>query len=156
MQPGGLERIYYDCPIYYLTLVAYDRKHLLANGEVHAALITFAVRAADYGVAVGRYVIMPDHIHLFAAFTPESVVLSAWIKSLKNSLSKSLRSREARTPHWQKGFFDRVIRKEESYAANWDYVRNNPVRAGLVTGPDEWPFQGQICDLTLDQKSGRS
>src|SRR6185369_3200637 len=85
---GRFERIYYDCPIYYLTLVAYDRKHLLANGEVHATLISFAERAPDYGVSVGRYVIMPDHIHLFAAFTPESIALSKWIKSLKNGLSK--------------------------------------------------------------------
>jgi hypothetical protein len=26
---------------------------------------------------------MPDHIHLFAAFGPESVSLSIWVKSLK-------------------------------------------------------------------------
>jgi putative transposase len=156
MQPRRLEGIYYECPIYYLTLVAYNRKHLLTNGEVQAALVSFAERALDHGVAVGRYVIMPDHIHLFAAFAPESISLSAWIKSLKNSLSKSLRLRGARTPHWQKGFFDRVLRKGETYAANWDYVRNNPVRAGFVTEPDDWLFQGQICDLTLDQKNGRS
>jgi REP-associated tyrosine transposase len=156
MQPGRLEDVYYDCPIYYLTLVISGRKHLLANGEVHAALVAFTEQAPIYGVAVGRYVIMPDHIHLFAAFTPESIALSKWIKSLKNSLSKTLRSRGARTPHWQKGFFDRVLRKEESYAANWDYVRNNPVRAGLVDQPEHWPFQGQIHDFTLDQNNGRS
>jgi REP element-mobilizing transposase RayT len=156
MQPRRLEGIYYDYPTYYLTLVACNRNYLFANSEVHASIIAFAERAVDHGVSVGRYVMMPDHIHLFAAFAPESISLSDWIKSLKNSLSKCLRSTGHRPPHWQKGFFDRVLRGEESYGLKWEYVRNNPVRSGYVDQPDDWPFQGQICDLTLDQKNGRS
>jgi putative transposase len=50
-------------------------------------------------------------------------------------------------PHWQKGFFDHILRNEESYCGKWSYVRENPVRAGLVKNWQEWPFVGEIFDL---------
>jgi hypothetical protein len=36
------------------------------------------------------------------------------------------------------------MRSSESYAERWEYVRCNPVRAGLVSKPDDWPYQGEI------------
>ena len=44
-------------------------------------------------------------------------------------------------------FFDHLIRHGESYAQKWEYVRQNPVRAGLVHLADEWPWQGEIVRL---------
>ena len=147
MRLQRLNRVYKDYPIYYLTLTSHDRKWLFANREVHQAFVTFGERAIDYGVAVGRYVLMPDHIHLFAAFGPNSINLSQWIKSLKNSISKCLRQRGTPSPHWQKDFFDHVLRSDESYKDKWEYVRLNPVRADLVDKADDWEFQGVICQL---------
>jgi hypothetical protein len=45
---------------------------------------------------------------------------------------------------WQKSFFDHVLRSDESAAEKWEYVRQNPVRAGLVASADEWPYAGEI------------
>ncbi len=90
---------------------------------------------------------MPDHLHLFVTFTPEGVSLSDWVKSLKNTLSKSWRSAGIPAPHWQKGFFDHLMRSADSYAEKWAYVAANPVRAGLASTPDAWPYQGSIHDL---------
>jgi hypothetical protein len=54
----------------------------------------------------------------------------------------------ARTlPFWQRGFFDRIIRNSESYSAKWDYVCENPVRAGLIQLIEKWPFQGEIVSI---------
>jgi len=114
---------------------------------VHDAFIQFGLRASDYRVWVGRYVIMPDHIHLFAGFGPESTSVSTWMKSLKNAISKILRNADFRGPHWQKGFFDHVIRSEESYNEKWLYVRDNPVRTGLVRSAEDWPYAGEISNL---------
>jgi REP-associated tyrosine transposase len=61
---------------------------------------------------------------------------------LKQVLSKALGAGSAEL--WQPGFFDHVLRSDESYAQKWEYVRENPVRAGLVMTADEWPFQGEI------------
>lgn len=156
MAPKRLLWIYSDSPIYFLTLVAHGRKRLFANPNLHAMFMAFAARSVDYGVAVGRYVLMPDHLHLFAGFAPDSIPLSDWIKSLKNTLSKCLTLQGVRAPHWQKGFFDHVLRSDESYDEKWHYVKNNPVRAGLVIDAAEWQFQGEICDLQLGDDHRRS
>jgi len=50
-------------------------------------------------------------------------------------------------PALAEGFFDHVLRNEESYEEKWHYVRENPVRAGLVKDREEWPFWGEIFDL---------
>ena len=47
-------------------------------------------------------------------------------------------------PIWQKGFFDHLLRSEESYDEKREYVLNNPIRAGLVQKPDDWDYWGYI------------
>ena len=96
---------------------------------------------------MGRYVLMPNHLHLFVALSPVACPLQDWMKSLKNALSKALRRRGIESPHWQKGFFDHVLRSQWSYGEKWTYVQFNPVRAGLVTRAEEWPYQGEIGPL---------
>ena len=93
--------------------------------------------------------IMPDHIHLFAAFSPESPDLWKWVKALRGDLSKILREDEGEGTHWEKDFFDHVLRSEESYREKYEYVQQNPVRAGLVKRPEDWPYQGEIHRLVF-------
>ena len=135
--------------MYYITACTYNRRRILDRPPctMHSFNLQFGLRAPEYRVWIGRYVIMPDHIHLFAGFRPESISVSAWIKSLKNATSKTLRKGGFHGPHWQKGFFDHVIRSQESYDQKWLYVRDNPVRAGLVRSADEWPYSGEIANL---------
>jgi len=83
---------------------------MLAQPIVNDAFIAFAIRAPKYRVAVGRYVLMPDHIHLFVRFAREAIPLSKWVKSLKNAISKVLRKATFLAPHWERDYFDRVIR----------------------------------------------
>ena len=45
---------------------------------------------------------------------------------------------------WQKGFHDHKFRTPESESRKWEYACLNPVRAGLVKRPEEWPFGGEI------------
>jgi transcriptional regulator of aromatic amino acid metabolism len=55
----------------------------------------------------------------------------------------------ATAPLWQREFFDHLLRSEESYDQKWNYVRDNPVRAGLVLNASEWSFAGEIDHLRL-------
>ena len=71
---------------------------------------------------------------------------------LKNVASKTLRSQAIATPHWQKGFFDHVLRTAESYEQKWHYVRENPVRAGLAKRWEDWPYRGEIFALEYRAK----
>lgn len=45
---------------------------------------------------------------------------------------------------WQADFWDTQLRRHESYATKWNYVRNNPGRAGLSVRPEDWPYQGEL------------
>lgn len=103
----------------------------------------------DFGVAVGRYVILADHLHLFVAL-PLDVKLSEWVGTLKQVLARSVERSGSSDPVWQGGFLDHVLRSNESYAQKWTYVRENPVRAGLVKSADDWPFRGEIVDIYYD------
>lgn len=47
-------------------------------------------------------------------------------------------------PLFQRDCWDRQLRNGESYSNKWQYVRNNPVRKGLVADADGWPFQGEM------------
>jgi REP element-mobilizing transposase RayT len=134
-------------PIYFVTACTAARCRVLADEAIHRSVVTFAVAGNERGAFVGRYVIMPDHIHLFVMINPEAMTLSAWMKSLKNHLSKQLRSQGVPAPHWQKGFFDHVLRSGESYEEKWQYVLQNPVRAGLVSKPEDWLYQGEVNAL---------
>ena len=145
--PRRLSHIFpcYDPPLYFVTFNINGRRNVLANGAVHVAFVEFARAGAARGISVGRYVIMPDHIHLFVHGGLE-FSLKQWIRLLKRKLSESL---VAVPPHWQEGFFDHLIRHRESYSVKWEYVRQNPVRAGLAAKPEEWPWQGEIVPLAV-------
>ena len=141
-----LDRIFAPSPIYFVTSCSFERKPILAAREVHETFEGFISRADQHGAYVGAFVIMPDHLHLFVALAQDQN-LSAWMKSLKNAISKALRKSGVSPPHWQKGFFDHVLRSDESYAQKWEYVRENPVRAGLVERSAVWPYAGELWRL---------
>jgi REP-associated tyrosine transposase len=128
--------------IVFITVCSEKRKTILARSDVHELLID-AWRQAD-GWLVGRYVIMPDHIHLFCApgglDAPE---LKRWVQYWKTMASRTW-PRPDEHPIWQKSFWDTQLRHGESYSSKWDYVRMNPIRAGLCVAPDDWPFQGEM------------
>jgi len=128
--------------IVFVTVCAKKRKSIFARADVHA-LILDTWKHADAWL-VGRYVIMPDHIHVFC--TPgrwDSPELKRWVQYWKARASK-IWPRPAEHPVWQKSFWDTQLRRDESYSAKWNYVWNNPIRAGLCVSPDDWQFQGEM------------
>ena len=150
-RPPRLEPLYSSVrPFYFVTFATHNRLALLARREIHDVFRLFCERAEEQDVAVGRYVIMPDHVHLFVAIPATGITLSKWVHALRTVLGKELLRLGMQKPHWQEGFFDHVLRSAESYAQKWDYVRMNPVRAGLVSNPEDWPYQGEIVRIPLD------
>jgi putative transposase len=137
-------------PFYFVTFNTYKHLPMLARREVHEVFCSFCRCAIERNVAIGRYVLMPDHVHLFVALPPEGITLAQWIQALRSVIGKKLLGLGFQKPHWQEGFFDHVLRSNESYSQKWDYVRMNPVRAGLISAPEDWPYQGEIIRLPFD------
>lgn len=52
-----------------------------------------------------------------------------------------------KTWHWQSDCWDTQMRCGEQYRKKWEYVRQNPVRAGLVQRAEDWPWQGELSVL---------
>ncbi|MDQ3198581.1 MAG: transposase [Verrucomicrobiota bacterium] len=149
-RPPRLDRIFqaYDSPLFFVTFCTRRPRKIEPLEVAHAAFLAYCGRARDaFNVAVGRYVIMPDHAHLFVQGDLR-FRLEPWVGGLKRAISVSL-GRGPTKPLWQPGFFDHLLRNEESYGQKWDYVRENPARAGLVERPEDWPFQGEI--VTIDR-----
>ena len=151
-----LERVWIDFPIYYVTTCVDNRKAVLARNEA-AQILAGEWRAAHrrHGWAVGRYVIMPDHVHFFCRGEIGAKTLSEFVGNWKSWTSRRIhalewpRSTPSATTLWQREFFDHVLRSNESYSEKWNYVRNNPVRARLVSSADDWPYAGEIETLML-------
>jgi len=96
---------------------------------------------------VGRYVIMPDHVHLFCApavSVPESLHrrMGFW-KAGDAPVAASRRTADLAAP-----FLGYAVTPRRNYSAKWDYVVANPVRPGLVSQSEDWPYQGEMNVLT--------
>ena len=145
-RPPRLKRIYNNAPLYFVTFCTQDRQPLLAFESVHQEFRKASERISPSGNAVGRYVIMPDHIHVFLRIGTGGQMGLA-VKCLREAITKRLRQDQAAMLVWQPGFFDHVMRSGESYAEKWAYVRANPVRAGLCAHAEDWPYQGEIVTI---------
>ena len=127
--------------IIFVTTCTAKRRQILASASAHDAIITAWCAASTW--LVGRYVIMPDHIHLFCA--PNDVdapSLERWMRFWKSLVTRS--TGKAGGALWQRHHWDRQLRSGESYGDKWEYVRSNPVRHGLVADADKWPYQGEL------------
>jgi putative transposase len=134
-------------PIYFLTVCVAKRRPLLAVPAAYDILLhEWQGLHERYGWAIGRYVVMPDHVHFFAAsgldeVKPLSLAIGKW-KEWTAKRILALVNCEA--PLWQPEFFDHLLRSDESRSETWSYIRANPVHAGLVTQADDWPYSGWV------------
>jgi len=128
--------------VVFVTVCTARRARILARDRAHQLLLAAWQEARLW--RVGRYVVMPDHIHLFCSPGEwDCLAVGQWVNYWKSIVSRRWPWPEEK-PIWQKSFWDRQLRTGESYAAKWHYVRHNPVRKGLLDAPEEWPYQGEI------------
>ena len=139
-------------PIYFFTACIEGRRQVLACQEARDELTGLWRRSADHdGWFVGRFVLMPDHVHFFAMPGPASNPLGQWHKMWKSVSARRLTKECRIAGHlWQADTFDHILRNKKSYAQKWQYVRENPVRAGLVQLAEQWPWQGEIYTLLVE------
>jgi putative transposase len=80
-----LDRTWIEPPIFFVTICTSNRQKILATANVARILEKEWGTSRDrYGWIVGRYVIMPDHVHFFCAPERNAKNLSWFIGGLKN------------------------------------------------------------------------
>ncbi len=82
--------------------------------------------------------LLPDHLHVVVC--PGTKAIPEWVRSFKTYTSKLLAGAGHGRDVWQPAFYDHLVRSESEYATLLQYVRQNPVEAGLVNDADEWPW----------------
>src|SRR5689334_8758234 len=111
--------------ILFVTFCTKNRKPLLARPEAFE-LILEELTSANHWL-VGKFVVLPDHIHLFCSpgiVDPPPV--NKWITFVKSSISKRWPWPNEH-PIWESDCWDRQLRSGDSYGGKWEYVKNNPV-----------------------------
>jgi putative transposase len=120
--------------VYFVTVCVEDRKPVLANHAALQALEHAIAKLANWWVYAA--LLMPDHLHLIAAPVERDLPVGNLSAAIKRWMRKELNA----DWKWQAGCFDRLLRSDESAQMKWEYMRENPVRAGLVKRWGEWPY----------------
>ncbi len=97
------------------------------------------------------WVVMPNHVHVMIEVLSGSS-LSQIVQSWKSYTSKEANCLLGRSGRfWQPEYFDRAIRDVRHFNAAMTYIHENPVKAGLVQRPEDWPYSsaGRYCGESL-------
>src|ERR1700680_3224653 len=93
--------------------------------------------------ALHEFAIMPDHLHLL--LTPAlEISLERAVQLIKGGFSYRL-GKAKRGLVWQESFTNHRIRDEQDCARHAEYIRMNPVRAGLAERPESYPYSSAAC-----------
>ena len=129
---------------YFITVCTINREKILWNGVGADIIRPEEVPLSDIGrtvekgilqmadhyqnVAVDKYCIMPDHIHLILRIESKADgrMISAPTVSVVVGSMKRWVSRWLGRAIWQKSFYDHVIRNQQDYDEIWEYIENNP------------------------------
>jgi adenine-specific DNA methylase len=141
--------------VYYITFSTWDR---FVIPEAQRQVVLDALRHWNGNrLRLHQAVIMPDHVH--AMLEPlNGHELSKVLHSIKsftaNEVNKQLRAAKMAAPQhlWQPESFDRIVRDPEDYIQKWEYIRQNPVKTGICTSPEDyaWLYEDEVvkeCSL---------
>jgi len=128
---------------YFITWRCKDKKVL--DGKER----TITLEAIKYWDAqkwqVFAAVVLADHVHVLAQTLPNpqggAFDLAEILHSIKSfSAQRINQHRNFQGSLWQDERYDRIVRDEAEFLEKWNYIRNNPVKAGLAATPEDYPW----------------
>src|SRR4030095_11994047 len=142
--------------IYFVTMCVKDRRRVFANPDIFDAI---KKRSHNCRSGVLADVVMPDHAHwVVLPVQNRDLSVGDFSHGFKRLLRKSLGSQ---LWEWQRRCFDLLLRSEENLWSKWIYVKDNPVRHGLVQKADDRFYyldftnnfpDGGSCQLPLQSR----
>ena len=128
------------------------------GNDAHGAI--FRRARALHPIYLTAWVFLPDHWHCICA-PVYPVTISLAMKSLKQSSMSAVNPcRGAGGELWQPRFFERALRSVKEYNEKVEYIHLNPVRAGLVSRPEDWSrpagsSYNEYVGMSADEQNGR-
>ena len=135
--------------IYFVTACYAHRRRVFGDAlAVKIALESLIKCAKKTEWNVPQVCFMPDHVHLMLQPMREreqqlSNVIQRWKSSSKQRLNQAGIAGDV----WQREFFDRMLRSDERLTDKWRYTEMNPVRAGLCSVPEDYPYLGSLEEI---------
>jgi putative transposase len=129
-----------DRPVH--VTVCTDNKENIFDSEIHARIVIDELlkAAKDVRFRILCYCLMPDHLHVIVSPGESTFTLSKFLNIFKGRTTAVFRERKDLKKIWQRSGFDHVIRTEENLKGVIKYIRNNPVRKGIVENADDYPY----------------
>ena len=135
---------------YSLTFCTIRRQPLFVTQPVvDLVLEQFLRTTREERFALFAYCFMPDHVHLLVGGTCETSNAKRFVNRTKQ-YSGFYFKQQHQHRLWQRYPFERVLRSNEATLIVARYIIENPVRAGLVRDPREYPFLGS-CVYSLEE-----
>jgi len=93
--------------------------------------------------------VMPDHVHAVLTGSGAGGDFPGFVRAFKSTSSRWINRAWGLTGQperfrWQRSYWDTFADEEPTWAAQIDYVLENPVRKGLCGGWEEWPYSHLI------------
>jgi REP-associated tyrosine transposase len=127
---------------YSLTFRTVEAVRTFVVGEVVDLAYEQIQRAArKYSFEITAYCFMPDHVHLIVRGLENASDCKAFIKAAKQYSAYHFKQQYSKQL-WQRYGFERWIRDDRELAFTIGYIVANPVRAGLVEHPADYPYVG--------------
>ena len=165
MFPRHPERLktfnYHGLHRYHLRFCTHQRRRIFvvpAAVELVLCEIRRAARAEQF--AILAYCFMPDHVHLIVQAIGEAADLKRFTTRAKQ-FSGYAHAKPGGNRLWQRYLYEHVLRDDETTTPAVRYVLTNPVRAGLVRRPQDYPFLGsdvfgmtELLEIFSNSRSG--
>jgi len=117
------------------------------NEDYQAYLALMSEWCFKYHVEIWAYCLMPNHIHLIAVSqTKEGLNLA--IGEAHRRYTRRINFRKGWRGHLWQGRFASFIMQENYLLACTRYIELNPVRAKLVTQPEDWPWSSAQAHIS--------
>ena len=126
----------------------------LLQTERNAGLLIDVLRSlvAEHAFKLHLFVEMPDHLHLLFTIEDQMTVEKA-MQLVKGRFSFRLGKEFGfKGEIWQKGFSEVQVLGDRSFNEHRAYIANNPVKAGLVDVPENYPY----CFESLARKKAET
>jgi putative transposase len=114
----------------------------LLQSDRNATLLIDVLRSyvAAKKFTIHDFVVMPDHVHLLMTVNGDMAIEKA-VQFIKGGFSFRLKNETGYTGEvWQKGFSEVRVTDKESFAKHREYISENPVKRGLVSEAEEYPY----------------
>ena len=133
-------RIEYPGAYYHVTTRGNERKDVFKSQRDREKFLSYLESAATrYGAVIHAYCLLSNHYHLLLE-TP-SGNLSQIIQHINGAYTNYFNTKRKRSGHLFQGRFKAILIEANEYATELTrYIHLNPVRAGMVKRPEEYPW----------------